>query len=268
MTNAALRLVLASIPTALGQSCSFSELGTTIDFNGLKTTDHYSVDSQQYQGYKFFFNICGAIGWSDTANPETCPQGTTTSCEIQSSDNGAKASELYGQTSSWSFMADSYNQDGITIPEVPVFVTQTTESCSRSGAPHITKVFLVCNENAQVPIVNSLSDSYWDCAVNIKMETSLACASSSSPEGSVDIAVEVETDVGMFLCIFFFLGFGLYFGIGFAYLHRKGEVGYDRIIHKEFWSTIPGLITDGYQFTKEKVLEKINSSKGGGYSAV
>ena len=75
-----------------------------------------------------------------------------------------------------------------------------------------------------------------------------------------------DTDVGMIVCLVFFLGGGAYFAIGGLLNHKKGEVGYDRVPQKEFWFGLPGLIKDGFEFTKGFVQSKISGGGQGTYT--
>lgn len=103
--------------------------------------------------------------------------------------------------------------------------------------------------------------------------SSLACsgqsgsttgAASTEPQqgGAGDGGKTEKTDIGMYLCIFFFVFLIGYFVIGAVILHKKGERGFDRVPQKEFWTSLPGLIKDGFAFTGAKISSTINNMKG------
>jgi hypothetical protein len=48
-----------------------------------------------------------------------------------------------------------------------------------------------------------------------------------------------------------------YFGGGYAFLRWKQEKPEgERFVHREFWTSLPGLAKDGVSFTKAKVLRQ------------
>lgn len=110
--------------------------------------------------------------------------------------------------------------------------------------------------------------------VYVKIVTSKACSGggggsttdnpSTEPQkgGAGDDGKTEKTDVGMFLCIFFFVFLIGYFVIGAVYLHKKGERGFDRVPQKEFWTSLPGLVKDGLAFTGTKISEAIAKWQG------
>lgn len=64
----------------------------------------------------------------------------------------------------------------------------------------------MCDSSATTPVVEMIDDNYWDCYVKIKMRTSAACADQAPPSGGQGGgAEEDETDVGMILCVLFFV---------------------------------------------------------------
>lgn len=64
----------------------------------------------------------------------------------------------------------------------------------------------MCDSSATTPVVEMIDDNYWDCYVKIKMRTSVACDDVAPPPGGQSGAASVDdTDVGMILCVLFFV---------------------------------------------------------------
>lgn len=59
------------------------------------------------------------------------------------------------------------------------------------------------------------------------------------------------------LAIFYFAG-------GFAWGHKLGKEGNDRILHKEFWTDFPSYVATGFSVTLLATKGAINKLKGGG----
>lgn len=97
-------VLAVSIVAAADAQCTYTDGSISKDFSSLTQSTYFSVNSVQYNSYRFFFNLCGPISFSDPANPTVCPDGTTGSCEIQILSGDAKiASEMYGpSTGAWS----------------------------------------------------------------------------------------------------------------------------------------------------------------------
>ena len=67
----------------------------------------------------------------------------------------------------------------------------------------------------------------------------------------------------MFLIIFFVGGLLYVAGtVGFNFF--RGKRGLELAPHPEFWKMIPGLIVDGFKFTKDSALRLCNRGGGGG----
>lgn len=63
-------------------------------------------------------------------------------------------------------------------------------------------------------------------------------------------------DVGAILTIVFFVSLLMYFSLGFVYMWKvKHAEGSDRIPNKEFWTGLPGLVKEGFRFTKAKLTK-------------
>jgi len=254
--------------------CTYEHEGFSLDLGGLTKTGsnsdgYYQVNSTQYTSYKFLFNICGPINWQDFASPNVCPSGSTGSCEVQLVGDTELVSENYGAATGYTIT----HQNGENGQPAGPVVTMNSTECTRlqDGSNVQTKIYLVCDDSATTPIAEIIKDSYWECYMHATLRTNLVCggAGPAYPDANYSAEEEAGDDVGMLLCVFFFVGFGLYFGIGATMLHRKGERGFDRVPQKEFWSSLPGLVTDGFSFSKNMVQSKIQGGgSGGGYDSM
>eukprot|EP00040_Diaphanoeca_grandis_P021129 m.112556 g.112556 ORF g.112556 m.112556 type:complete len:278 (-) comp28198_c2_seq1:402-1235(-) len=255
-------VLLLGVTVSVNAECEYTDpVGNVNDVSALTNAEYYSVDSENYNSFKFFFNICGAISWADGST--TCPTGTTGCCEVQILGGQDTPSELYGKSADYRI---EYVEPENEQAAGPVVIMEGNE-CPR-GDPGLivqTRIYLVCNPEADEPIIKMIEDNYWECFVHIKMQTKHACGASES------FIEFVEEDVGMVLCILLFVFLGLYFAIGFGVLHKQGMRGWERMPQKSFWEALPGLIKDGAQYSKEKTMngvsvlkEKINARRGGG----
>ena len=59
-----------------------------------------------------------------------------------------------------------------------------------------------------------------------------------------------------------------YFVIGALFQKYKKAAGKDLIVHREFWSTVPGLCKDGVQFTLFMIRAKCLKGYGGSYDTL
>eukprot|EP00041_Stephanoeca_diplocostata_P023160 m.563384 g.563384 ORF g.563384 m.563384 type:complete len:289 (-) comp22230_c1_seq2:496-1362(-) len=274
--------LLAFIVVTADAQCTYTDGSTSKDFSSLTQQTYFSINSVQYNSYRFFFNLCAPISFSDPSNPDVCPDGSTGSCEIQVLSEGALiASEAYGSgTGSWS----KHNGDHGIAPG-PVW-TMTGGPCTRESGNTVTsKIYLECDETAISPNPAMIEDNYWECFMYAKIYTNLACFGNApgpspfpappspgpppAPPGaptrsspSTGDKDEEAKDIGMILSIVFFVCVFMYLAVGAVYLHKKGSEGWDRVPNREFWTAMPGLISDGFSFTKEKIKDWYNSRRG------
>jgi len=252
----------ALVPVALSQpSCEYSGVnyGDLINYAG-----DYAQASDFYQNYEFVFNICKQLTWVNG----DCVSGSGV-CERLS---GAQtATDVYGIYSNGGTTVANWNTDssGQYIPSnnQAHYILMNGAACMFGGTME-SRIYHTCDANAAQPTVAMLHESYYDCQVFVNVNSKAACAGGGgggggggSPGGSTGrLSPDDEADVGMWLCIFFFLGTGMFFGIGGYMNHSKGEQGWDRVPARAFFSTIPGLVKDGIAFSHVFVKSKLGKS--------
>jgi len=188
-------------------------------------------------------------------------------CEIQEESGIPEPTETYGETPGTVSWKSTELPDGVSPGFV--FTATRSDSCPRATKSYDVSIFLVCDPNAATPYTEMIDDDYWECQVHAKLYSALACKLGNPSGGQATFTEEDETDVGMILCILFFLGFGFYFAGGIAYnIKYKGMDKYEAVPHKEFWMSLPGLVKAGCEFTKVKAQElyqKIQERRSGSY---
>eukprot|EP00035_Acanthoeca_spectabilis_P021266 m.437246 g.437246 ORF g.437246 m.437246 type:complete len:272 (+) comp18087_c0_seq1:91-906(+) len=261
-------LTVASMVTAVAGQCTVTNPTDQreYDLSSLTTSPYYQVQSAHYPSYWFYFNICGAINFAydSVNNPGTCPEGETTACEVQDTDGRWEASEAYGKTAGGQLLWNTNDfPEGVTEPG-PLYSTNGG-TCERNGQQETitSKVWLVCDEDADTPVPVMIDDNYWDCYVKIILRTNQMCVQ-APPGGQNGGVSEEEEDIGMILCVVFFVAVFVYIGGGMAYnIKVKGMDKYEAVPNKEFWQSMPGLISDGFEFTKNNVKAFIEKHRGG-----
>jgi len=180
MNSGIVAVLLLSVPS-LAQDCSYTDAdGGAHDISKLTIDTYYSVDSENYNSFKFFFNFCGPITFD---GGDVCPSGSTGCCEIQEVGIGKvdTPSEFYGH-------ADQYSvqwQDGGNGQCPGPVVIITGDKCPRrknradDTFNATTRLYLKCNPDANIPVMKVLDDNYWECYVHISVETDVICAPSS-----------------------------------------------------------------------------------------
>eukprot|EP00038_Savillea_parva_P006466 m.163970 g.163970 ORF g.163970 m.163970 type:complete len:251 (+) comp12362_c0_seq1:54-806(+) len=142
--------------------------GNVYDMSPLIKDTYYVSQSGVYAQYNFYFNICEAIKVDDVPDSK-CPDGETSTCEIEDVDGKLGQSDMYGSVHTQKFSW----QEGV---KSPVFLYETTAGpCSRSEGDVTSKVYIECDEEAEEPIVSTIDEDYWECKVSLLMKTKVAC---------------------------------------------------------------------------------------------
>merc|ERR1719272_2732924 len=225
----------AVVGNAASQSCTYGG----IDYSALTNFGlDYACNSDFYQNYEFVFNVCSQLVYSDG----DCISGSG-ACERLS---GTKtATDVYGTYASHAWATDTTGQYFPGNLQAH-YVVMTGAECTQAAGGFITsRVYHVCATGASTPYTSLVHESYDNCEVFLALHSQTACDAgggpppspgppgpgpSPSPPGNGGQTGEVTTaDIGMIVCILFFLSGGAYFAVGGYLRHRKGEVGYDRV---------------------------------------
>lgn len=259
--NFAAAVAIALVPLAYSQNtCSFEG----INYNDLiNSGGDYAQASDFYQNYEFVFNICKQLNWVNG----DCVSGSGV-CERLS---GAQtATDVYGVYSNGGAVMATWEKDssGQYIPDnnQAHYIKMNGDVCMFGGTME-SRIYQTCNPNAAQPFTEMLHESYYDCQVFVNVKSKAACGGGSGPSppgpsnpSTGKISKEDEADVGMWLCILFFLGTGAFFAVGGYLNHQKGERGWDRVPQREFFGTIPGLVKDGCAFSHVFIKSKLGKS--------
>eukprot|EP00040_Diaphanoeca_grandis_P023930 m.130854 g.130854 ORF g.130854 m.130854 type:complete len:296 (+) comp29505_c0_seq2:45-932(+) len=175
----------------IANDCKYtSPSGKDFDLSPLKLELGYKVNSAHYNYYFFYFNVCGAIGYT-TFTGDDCPQGKTGSCEIQVVNGVDTTSESYGESTPYSIVHQDGGGTGSGIP-AGAMLTYKGPECARSTDARLSsEIYFECNPDAHEPIAKMIDDSYWECLVQVKIETSLVCElyeCDSTTEQCIDVA--------------------------------------------------------------------------------
>lgn len=149
--------------------------------------------------------------------------------------------ELISNIGSSEFLRVSFNHDGRNL-----------------------EVDMICDPTATTPAYEPQGENTDRNVYEITIQTKWACkqfADGKSCNGAVTPGKERGGPGGALFGIFCGLCV-IYFGGGYAFLRYKKEAPEgERFIHKEFWSSIPGLVKEGISFSKAKVFSGGSSSE-------
>eukprot|EP00039_Didymoeca_costata_P025887 m.14461 g.14461 ORF g.14461 m.14461 type:complete len:260 (+) comp5104_c0_seq1:61-840(+) len=239
-------------------SCTYN----SVDYSSLTSSSQdYTVQSEFYPNYEFVFNVCAQTVWTDDA----CPSGSGVCERLIESQQGT---DVYGLQSTATWGSDSSGSyiDMNTNDQYPCMF----------GNDMVSRIYFSCDSSATTPVVSIQEESYYECTIYLKISTAIACGGGGG--GGEDpgkdpnkgkISAEDEKDVGMILCVLFFVFGIIYFAGGATYLYKqKGERGWEMVPNKDFWSSIPGLVKDGMAFSYAKVKEWTGKGDNEGYQNV
>lgn len=201
-----------------------------IDLSSLASVQDYTAHFKT-ETFQYVFNICKAISFTDQA----CPQGTMVCEQFQ----GA-SSVSYGSVNSYTLSHAPKNPNNITA----ILRTKGTVCTGSKGGFSTTEISFRCSHGGGFlhPVVTN--EDIDTCSVQMEFPTAAACG--------VHVKVSKSTDGGGILLIVFFVLLIVYFIAGAVWHHRNGKRGADMIPNLSFWSSLPGLIKDGFKFTKSK----------------
>jgi len=236
-----LGVALLFVGEAVAQGCTIDGR----DYSALaNSVTDYTAQSTSYQNYEFVFNVCRQLVWSEGE----CMEGSSVCERLKTTQT---ATDVYGKYASQTTGTDATNGP---------YTEMDGDACLfGSGQNMQSRIYFKCGDTESSEVI---FESYYDCQVHVMVTSPKACGG-----GGPSAATAEAEDVGMILCVVGFLGVWMYFAIGAAFLYRKGERGFEMVVHKEWWKTIPSLIWDGMQFSSAKAKETYAKFKGGGGEA-
>jgi len=226
-------LALAAGSSAYMDACVLPAEGSTgapeINLNYLASSKDYMVPSlDQPTVYTFDMNICTETKRSE----KNCPEGTMV-CELLSGTG--QAAYLYNLN-----LEVQRTQQGAKISGVGA-------RCPTSGNYETTILFICKEQGAKEKPVNTVLDAA-NCKATFEFETVVACGGKPPAKKKAK-----SLDVGMLLCLLFFIPFIIYFAAGAGLMYRQGRRGTEMVPNNTFWFALPGLIKDGFKFTFSKL---------------
>ena len=128
-----------------------------------------------------------------------------------------------------------------------------------------TTIYFECQAGNTQPVWQMIKDDYLGCSVEVRCLTNAVCSGGGGGGGGGSSDANTGLTAGdEFLLVIFLVPFGYVVG-GFMYLHYvKKEEGANRIPHRTFWTSIPGLVKDGCAFTWAQFNLRCRG-QGGGY---
>ncbi|XP_074658949.1 uncharacterized protein LOC141911796 [Tubulanus polymorphus] len=202
-------------------SCLMSDGSGLVNIRSLANTDNKPRFSVTYQPtVTYYYNPCLAFTLQQ-------PCVNVTACLVLNS----RGFIALGKPSPTVW---SYDTTDKTV-KVSYVTTDKTSS---------TVVKLRCNTGVTTPQFKYIGTDPRTFSYNFELTSSEVCPVTSLSVGSI-------------LCITFFSLLFAYFILGFIFTHfvMKAE-GADKIPNYIFWSNLPGLITDGFQFVRGKIFKR------------
>eukprot|EP00038_Savillea_parva_P004297 m.136166 g.136166 ORF g.136166 m.136166 type:complete len:353 (-) comp11428_c3_seq3:169-1227(-) len=138
--------------------------------------------------------------------------------------------------------------------ESDVQVTYTGGSGGMSAV-----VTFTCAQNQSQSVMTLTDDS--NNIIKLGITTMYACAGVLPRPAKHSATSTGQTQIGWILVGLSLGLFSAYLVGGIVYNHRQGVEGLERIPHRSFWRSLPGLVADGVSFTQAKVTGKNPSAK-------
>lgn len=210
-------------------SCTYKDSnGNKYDLSNLKSKSGYEYDSKDSV---YYLNICG--------NSRDCDDAPV----CVESDSGSKS---YGLTSGQKFEKYAKSGSGVTL------IYEGGESCGPIDRTATLNIGCDKKED-KLKITDAEQVS---CGVVLSMKSKYACPMSS---GSTSGGGGGGLDGGWIFLIVLFSCLVVYFVAGAVWQYKRHEAqGTDLVIHKEFWSSVPGLVKDGNIFFYHKIRSCID----------
>ncbi|KAK7110157.1 uncharacterized protein [Littorina saxatilis] len=219
----------------LFDGCKWSTLGGgVIDLSSIGNTDSNPrfLDVQGNDEFLYSYNPCYPF------NEGTCAQAAV--CQT------TQAKDLY-------YQAGDATGAELTTDD------QGRPSIHYSAQTEITRnsyVALICDEAATEPSLKALGDlSYAD--YHFELTTACACPNGCAGGGGGDVTVELSVSIGSIMCISLLAVLVVYLITGVVYNKaRHKSSGSELCPNLAFWTSLPGLVKDGFAFSGSKLCRR------------
>jgi len=125
------------------------------------------------------------------------------------------------------------------------------EACG--GTPRTSTVNVICDLTTDGNLVSATEATGCDLVFNLRSKHACPTAGGGHKGGAGTVD---GLSGGSILLIIIAVGAVVYLGAGFFYRTKvQSAEGLDRIPNLEFWQGLPGLVMDGFIYTKNKILD-------------
>eukprot|EP01112_Ceratiomyxa_fruticulosa_P014415 TRINITY_DN4125_c0_g2_i4.p1 TRINITY_DN4125_c0_g2~~TRINITY_DN4125_c0_g2_i4.p1 ORF type:complete len:251 (-),score=49.28 TRINITY_DN4125_c0_g2_i4:157-909(-) len=217
------------------------------DLSALSVSSGYGYLRNGGDGYNYWFNVCANLPKSN------CTQQAPV-CQASQTKAGQNVPTGY-------LPATFADGDAGTGSGVVITYVNNVEQCS-GNTPRKTNLHFKCSGGAPGFLtITSITEN--KCLYDIYINSYSACPTSGG-KGKIDADLKKMSGGSIFLIIFF-VGAAVYLIVGSIVNWRvKHASGIEVIPNFELWRSIPGLMKDGFTFTKDKIM----GLTGRGYQSV
>eukprot|EP01112_Ceratiomyxa_fruticulosa_P010384 TRINITY_DN2747_c0_g1_i4.p1 TRINITY_DN2747_c0_g1~~TRINITY_DN2747_c0_g1_i4.p1 ORF type:complete len:260 (-),score=43.65 TRINITY_DN2747_c0_g1_i4:105-884(-) len=187
--------------------------------------------------FTYSWNLCM------TQTQPKCPSGTSV-CKYNNNEP-----VTYISVGDLNTQAISDGKDG---PNTGVTITYTNPAVCSPNTIFTTNIYLVCDKT--VTETTFVQFSPGTCVYKITMNSPYACPKEIKNKNDGKESLPEKLGGGSIFLIALLCASVLYFGVG-SLVRWKGmhQTGKDILPHADFWLSIPGLVKDGFLFTKNKI---------------
>jgi len=198
----------------------------SMDLSSLASTPLTWQDEFVPPVFEYEFTFCGT---------DTCGDGVSSICQKSLNYPPQNNLAVWDDTVVWTKTSSGYS-------------TTFSNGDTCNGSPRVANVDLVCG--SEVSLVEVIEDPEATCSYNVQV--TIPCSMSG----------------GSIFLIAVLVGTILYFGLGCLYKRKKmGATSVkESIPNIDFWTTLPGLVKDGFYFV---VRDRCRAAgTGGGYEEI
>eukprot|EP00026_Physarum_polycephalum_P015461 Phypoly_transcript_16153.p1 GENE.Phypoly_transcript_16153~~Phypoly_transcript_16153.p1 ORF type:complete len:254 (+),score=39.77 Phypoly_transcript_16153:88-849(+) len=240
----ALLLVLVLVglfSSGFSSSCTYSAGGYTFNLDiGTFTAKEFQVNNPTQVAFNYRMNLCQAISGSDLGCTQT---GSFTAYQTTATNTGCMP--VGGAPISAALLSASNPTQGLKI-------TMANKECCtcKNNVARTTTITFNCGATSNTNNVNVTEDQGTVCQYSAIVQHPNACGKKGGPGGGGGLSPG-----SIFLIIFFSAAVAYLIG-GFIvnWKVRGASPGIEAIPQVELWRQVPGLVVDGFVFTKNKIL--------------